>query len=291
MTEYVPSEKGMPIRFPSTANLCVSSLNRLDQTSSADFYITKPTNLMTGFFTRLALNEVVLDWSIPNIIADINNEFIVRIGSTNTSVLLDTGFYTVKECVDAIIVALNTALGASTFSAVTNKRGVAITKATGTFAIIETELSVQLNVQVSPLGGTYTFGSSFTVFSPLLLNYKYIDFVSQNLTYNQDLKDGDTSLATRDIIYRWSFGWEGEPLYDAYNYPIVQGYRAFLARRSIAFPKQIKWENNMPIGQIQFQVFDENGNILPVPPKNPEVLSNLLFGEMEFNMNFLVSEV
>lgn len=292
MTEFVPSERGVSIRYPSTANFCVNSLDRIDGTSASNFYITKKANLLSGFFTRIALNEIVLDWSIPNIIAGENNEFIVRIGSTNTSVLLETGFYTVKECVDAIVVALNTALGPATFSITTNKRGAVLTKASGTFAIIENELSVQLNCLVSPLGGpSYNTGSSFTFFSPTILNYKYIDFVSPNLTYCQDLKDADTSSSTRDILYRWVFGWDNETLYDAYNYPILQGYRAFVTRRSIAFPKQIKWDNIQPIGQIQFLVYDPEGDVIPVPAKDATVLSNLTFGEMEFNMNFLVSEV
>lgn len=291
MSEFVPSEKGTTIRYPSTANLALNSLDRIDGTSSTNFYISKQTNILSGFFTRIALNEIVLDWSIPNVISGINNEFIVRIGSTNTSVLLETGFYTVKECVDALVVLLNTSLGPATFSITTNKRGAVLTKASGTFSIISTNLSVQLNCLVSNLGGPYTTGTAFTFFSPLLLNYKYIDFTSPQLTYNQNLKDSSTGLVDNTILYRWVFGWEGETLYDAYNYPIVQGYRAFLARRSIAFPKQIKWDNIQPIGQIQIMVVDEDGQVIPVPAKDSTVLSNLTFGEMEFNMNLLVSEV
>jgi hypothetical protein len=304
MTEFIPSEKGTPIRFPSTANLYIDSLDRdtdvpvdgdgfLTRTaqSSTNFLINRPQNILTGFFTRLALNEVVLDWGVPNIISGVNNEFIVRSGVTNTSVLLDTGFYTVAECVTAITAALNTALGVGTYSLVANTRGVALTKTTGSFAIISTPLALQLNCLVSSSGGLWTFGTSFTFFSPVLLNQKYIDIVSPQLTYNQDLKDASTATYVRDVIYRWYFGWDGETLYDTYDYPILQGYRAFLQRRSIAFPKQIKWDNIQPIGQISFQVYDDAGDILNVPPKNPLVLGNFSRGELEFNLSFLVSEV
>lgn len=291
MTEFVPTAKGSNIRFPSTANLYIDSLDRADGTSSADFIINKPQNILTGFFTRLALTEITLDWNIPNVISGVNNEFIIRIGSTNTSVLLDTGFYTVAECVIAINSALNTALGASTFSLVANARGVALTKASGSFAILANTLSVQLGSQVSVSGGTYTFGSSFTFFAPVLLNSKYIDIVSQNLTYCQDLKDASTAQNVRDVVFRWFFAWDNESQYDTYDYPILQGYRAFLQRRSIGFPKQIKWDNIQPIGQLGFQVYDSEGNLLDVPPKDPNNLGLLSKGEMEFDMLLLVSEV
>jgi hypothetical protein len=285
MTEFVPSEKGMPIRNPSTANLYIDSLDRSDGQSVADFIINKPTNIMTGFFTRLALNEVVMDWSVPNVLSGVNNEFSIIIGSTQTDVLIDTGFYTVADCIGAIRTALNTAIGAGAFSIVANARGASLVKATGNFQILETPLSTQLNCQINVVG------TSFAFFAPVLLNNKYIDFVSNSLTYCQDVKDASTSQNVRDVIYRWYFGWDNETIYDTYNYPILQGYRAFLQRRSIAFPKQIKWTNTQPIGQLQFQVYDSLGDLLDIPSKNPENLGNLSKGEMEFGMTLLVSEV
>ena len=291
MTEFVPTAKGTNFRFPSTANLYIDSLDRADGTSSADFIINKPQNILTGFFTRLALTEITLDWNIPNVISGVNNEFIIRIGSTNTPVVIDTGFYSVAECVTAISDALNTALGAGTFSLVANSRGVALTKTAGTFAILSTPLSVQLGSQVSLTGGTYTLGTSFTFFAPVLLNTKYIDITSNQLTYCQDLKDASTAQNTKDVVFRWFFAWDGETTYDTYNYPILQGYRAFLQRRSISFPKQIKWDNIQPIGQLGFQVYDSLGELLDVPAKDPQNLGLLSKGEMEFDMLLLVSEV
>jgi hypothetical protein len=291
MTEFVPTQKGNNIRFPSTANLYIDSLDRDDFTSSANFIINKPQNILTGFFTRLALTEITLDWNIPNVISGVNNEFIIRIGSTNTSVLIDTGFYSVEECLVAITAALNTALGAGAFTLVANARGAALTKTTGSFAILVNTLSVQLGSQVSVPGGIYTFGSSFTFFAPVLLNNKYIDITSTQLTYCQDLKDASSAQNVRDVVFRWYFAWDEQTLYDTYNYPILQGYRAFLQRRSIAFPKQIKWDNIQPIGQIGFQVYDSLGELLDVPAKDPQNLGLLSKGEMEFDMLLLVSEV
>jgi len=283
--DAIPSEKASTFRYPSTANLYVSSLDRPDGTSSTNFTINRPNNILSGFFTRLALTEIVLDWNVPNVISGINNEFEVIIGGNPVSVLIDTGFYTVADCISAIRTALNTSVGAGTFGIATNARGASLTKTTGSFTIVANTLSTQLNCQVN------VSGTSFAFFAPLLLNDKYIDIVSNSLTYCQDLKDSTTAEYNRDVIYRWIFGWDGETGYDLYNYPIIQGYRAFTARRALPFPKQIKWDNNQPIGQIEFQIYNSEGGILDVPAKNPELLANLSAGELEFNLNLLVSEV
>lgn len=262
------------------------------QQSSSDFTISNKNNILTGFFTRMAVNEVVLQWNKPNIVSAVNNEFIVRIGTTNTSVLLNTGYFTVKDALDAIVVALNASLGAATFSiTTTTELGVAtLTKATGSFTILLNNLSAQLGFPVSSQG-VWNFGTSFTAYSPFLMNETYIDIVSTQLTYCQDLKDSSTATSTRDIVYRWNFGWEGEPTYDGYGYPVLQGYKAFNARRSIPFPKQIKWDNIQPIGQLQLQLYTDDGTILPQPVPSINNPTILYLGQVEYSLNLLVSEV
>jgi len=280
MTEFVPTAKGTNIRFPSTANLYIDSADRASG-SASDFLISKPQNLLTGFFTRLAVNEVVLDWSIPNVLASQgNNTFIVVVtgaGAGTYTATLSDGYYTVKSALDAIVAQLNTAIaGAGPFSIVTSgDGGIFLTISAGTYAITATTLSTQLD-----LSNPAVSEDDKQVLDPRILNTKYIDIISQNLTYCQDLKDASTAQIVRDVVYRWYLAWDNETSYDAYNFPILQGYRPFLQRRSIAFPKQIKWDNIQPIGQLGFQVYDDEGNIL-----------NVTVGSLEFNLSLLVSEV
>ena len=279
MTEFVPTAKGTNIRFPSTANLYIDSADRASGDAS-DFLISKPQNLLTGFFTRLAVNEVVLDWSIPNVLASQgNNTFTVTITGTSAgtyTATLSDGYYTVKSALDAIVTQLNTAIGTTRFSIVTSgDGGIFLTIASGTYSVTPTTLSTQLDIS-SPA----TLENDKQVLDPRILNTKYIDIISQNLTYCQDLKDASTAQNVRDVVYRWYLAWDNETSYDAYNFPILQGYRPFLQRRSIAFPKQIKWDNIQPIGQLGFQVYDDEGNIL-----------NVTVGSLEFNLSLLVSEI
>jgi len=282
MTEFVPSEKGIPIRFPSTANLYIDSLDRASGTSS-DFLINKPTNILTGFFTRLAVTEVVFDYCIPNVRAvDGNNTLTVDFGVGNTIITLPDDFYTVKSLLDTFVSLLNTEIGAGTqFEIVSAESGDGVfirygNGSQGSYSFVSTPLMIQLNI-----ANATSQTPSKLVECPAILNTKYFDIVSQNLTYCQDLKDASTSQVVRDVLYRWYLAWDNEGQYDAYGYPIFQGYRPFIQRRSIAFPKQIKWDNIQPIGQLQFQIYNSEGNIVDTTTS----------GELEFNMNLLVSEV
>jgi hypothetical protein len=80
--------------------------------------------------------------------------------------------------------------------------------------------------------------------------------------------------------------WDGPAPLDGYGYPIYMGQQPFISRRSIAFPKQIRWSANQPIGQMSFQVLDDNGQIA-----NPYVSSITNEAqELEWAMTLLVSE-
>jgi hypothetical protein len=297
--DFIPSEKATSIRNPSTANLLIDSIDRTDGTSSTQFSINKKNSIMNGFFTRLAVSEIVLDYNIPNVSSQwSNNGFGVTIGTTTTYITpLFTGFYTVKDALDAIVAGLNTALGASTFS-VTNITGVGstakacLTATSGAFTIVSTDAQGRiLNLPVQ-LGFLLNYSDvSFIAVSAGILPHTYIDFCSNTLTYNQKLKDDSTSSNVRDVLYRWVMGWDSEPTYDAYGYPILQGYRPFRARRSIAFPKQVRWEANMPIGQLTFELFSSDGLIIPTGYYGQTSTSIPTYsGALEWNMTLLVSE-
>jgi hypothetical protein len=276
MTEFVPTAKGNNIRFPSTANLYVDSLDRTSG-SSSNFIINKPSNILTGFFTRIAVTEIVFDYCIPNVRAvDGNNTISVLVGASPYLVTLNDGFYTVKEVLDRAVALLNTAVGSATFSITTDADGDVFLTNTSNYILYETPLAIQLNIT-----GGATPSLDKQVECPAIQNSKYFDIVSQNLTYCQDLKDASTSQNVRDVLYRWYLAWDNEGQYDAYGFPIFQGYKPFIQRRTIAFPKQIKWDNIQPIGQLGFQIYNSDGSLTDTTTS----------GELEFNITLLVSEV
>jgi len=259
--EFIPAEKGQPIRQPSTANLMIDSTDQ--QIIGANFnpwnfQIRKDAALLNGFFTRIATTEVVLAWEEPNIETDVNDTFTVVVTSTTTSytVTLASGFYTVAQCLDALVVALNAAGTGLTWS-ISGTGATTGLAATAAFTIPSTQLAVNLRL-VDPTSST----KSFVGESPDLRPYRYIDFVSADLTYNQDVKDAATSDTQPQVLCRWYFAWDEQPYTDDYGFPILMGYTAFTARRIFNPPKQIKWRPNQPIGNLAFRVLGMDGNVL-----------------------------
>jgi hypothetical protein len=261
MVDYVPIEKGITIRQPSTANLMIDSFDRTGTATAGNFQITRNASILNGFFTRIGTTEVVLEWALPNITANYNQTFKATIGSTEYTYTLPEGFYTVAQCIDNIVLGLNTTTGISgvyTF-AISNQGGTYLTcvlfgTSTSQAYVLETNtiLIQQLGLRTNLSSASKQFG----LVNPVdIRSYRYLDFVSNQLTYAQDLKDSSTQVNTRDVLCRWYLAWTGPPTLDKYGYAILQGYCAFQERRLFSPPKQIRWEPNLPIGNLSFQVF------------------------------------
>jgi len=278
--QFVPTEKATTTREASTANFLIDSFDR-ETGNASDFTINPKQSIFNGFFTRISISEVGMNWGIPNIsIYFENNEFGVEIGATQHLITLPDGNYTVASALTDIVAALNTAVGSTFFSLVgnyTDNQGVRLV-GTSNFEVLNTNLQEQLTIQSGQVA------TSFFCQNPNLLAYRYVDFVCDNLTYNQALKDGSTSSTGQgqNVLYRWNFAWDAPAPIDSLGFPIYQGYQAFTARRNFAFPKQIRWEANMPIGQLRFQVLTEYN--LPLVIEFPTA-------QFEWNMTTLISEV
>jgi hypothetical protein len=279
--QFVPVEKATTSREASSANFLIDSFDRGTLGKASDFTINSKQSLFNGFFTRLGVSELTLFWSVSNISAAAgNNEFKVQVGSSTpaTITLLD-GNYTVAAALTVIVFQLNLAALGATFSIVgdqLNGPGASLTANTS-FQVLDTTLARQLSFDLTLVSATGHY-----VLNPFLLPYRYLDFVCDNLTYNQALKDNSTSGKSRDTLYRWNFAWESPAPQDQLGYPINQGYTSFTARRNFAYPKQIRWESNIPIGQLNFQVL--------TPDSVPVVLSPTV-DRMEWGMTLLITEV
>jgi hypothetical protein len=319
MSAFVPTEKATSIRFPSTTNFLIQSQDRVfydDGTSTAgQFTIQKNNSLLNGFFTRIAPTEVTLKWCVPNVY-DISgtgvapyvqtgayNPSNVRVdisGGSVTNVAIPVGLYTIAQVLDTIVVKLNAASLGATFSIVQNADGTSVSLA----STVAYKFPLAGNSLVGRLGfprdgtGSGTRSLSYTIYnntpqaltgigsnpSTSLVLFDYLDFVSSQLTYNQELKDTSTDKTVRDILFRWNLTQQPSPYPDKYGFPIYPTYAPFYERRPIAFPKQIKWANNMPIGQLLFEVFATNS----AQAHNSVLLDT---DGYDWGMTLLVSEV
>jgi len=109
MSEFIPTEKGVPIRQPSTANLMVDSQNRatidlsgnVEYGTPANFYINKRQSILNGYFTRIGVTEVVLEWFQPNVNNEedengfYSNQFAITDASGTHAITIPVGFYNV----------------------------------------------------------------------------------------------------------------------------------------------------------------------------------------------------
>jgi len=277
---------GTPIRFPSTANLAIDSFDRYPNRvppapdvitfgSAANFTIQTNQNIMSGFFTRFGVVEVVLDYFVPNVsVATANNTIIATIASVTHTITVPNGFYSVSTLVATLLPLLTAAFSGVTFG-FTGVAGSKSLTSDSPMTITPTNLSTNLALT------TATPLSSNPILIPYLIptNYTYLDFVCSNLTYQQGLKDATTSTSTRDVLYRWNFAWDGPSPIDADGYPIYQGYQPFNQRRYLSFPKQIKWNGDQPLGQLSFQVYGTNGTMVPYAEANFEYQMTLLVSE------------
>lgn len=290
MSEFVPVEKGVPIRFPSTANLLINSADRYgydnlnDNSTAGSFTIQKNQSILNGFFSRIAPTEIVLQWCVPNVY-DISGQSTftggayfpanVRVdisGGAISNVKVPVGLYTMGDALDTMVRQLNAASLGATFSITRVGNAVNLVSTVAyRFPVGGSGLVARLGFS---LGGAYattktiynnqpsTYGSdaggySVTSSTPInsLNQFDYLDFTSNQLTYNQELKDSSTDVSTRDIVFRWYLTQQPSPYPDQYGFPIYPTYAPFYERRPIAFPKQIKWSNSQPIGQLQFEVY------------------------------------
>lgn len=284
-------DKATTIRQPSTANLMIDSADRNTAIYSTpwDFQIVKSQNTQTGFFTRVGATEVVFSWCSPNITSNLgNNEIEFDISGTgantfNGSVLVQgiDGIYTVEQLLDTIASLATSDLVAQGAPGISMSVASLVSGDTvlelngGVFKILASPLQEQLDLTVSNNYATNWSVGRCADLRP----YKYIDIVSPDLTYAQDLKDNSTQSVNRDVLVRWYFADDvPEPL-DAYGFPILMGYNQFCRRRIYNPPKQIKWDNNLPLGNIRFSLYDENGDLITLPAPKTNWLMTLQLSE------------
>ena len=272
-------DHGVQIRNPSTANFLIDSRDATNG-SSANFTIAKRNSLLNGFFSRIAVSEVILQWGVPNIEGRNydNATFIITDSKGIThSIFLNSGTYTVAAALNEIVDELTAlALAGYTWS-IEQINGYTFLSGGNDFGIVATNLSKQLG-----FGLDGSSAPAQAIFNPILLPYRYIDFVSNDLTYNQSLKDATTDTYDRTVLYRWYFAWDEPTSLDEYGFPVLQGYSTFLARRALPFPKQIRWESNMPIGSVTFQLYNDQGVLI-----TDDQASN---NQLDWGMTLLVSE-
>lgn len=266
-------EKATLIRVPATANLMIDSNDRAiiedasgnELSSPYNFQIAKAQPLINGYFSRVGTTEVVVEYCADNVSTTLGNSTLTVdvSGIGEITITVPPATYTVAGCLDAICQEFNDISGAhgGTTCAVVQSGGQVFLEwsvngvpESATIPDPTQRLAEQLDL----LDGV----GAVLVNCPDLRPYRYWDFVCENLTQVQDVKDASTATYNRDVLCRWYFAWDESPPLDAYGFPILMGYTRFCARRTFNPPKQIKWEQNVQVGNLTFSVWGNDGNLV-----------------------------
>lgn len=257
------------------------------------FNISRGESLLNGFFTRLALTEFQINWGLPNISSAWKNNQIFLVRPAPAAPFLITladNFYTPQDVADVIQDIVQTAFPAIAFTAACDKStGIIGFSANVNISFrpvnlngIYKELFDMLNFSYNAVAQGTT--PALTVYTgiPVLRFTDYIDIVCDQLTAVQDVKDTSTSKTPRDVVARIYLD-EATPSDATYQNPVateirdnafvVTGYntpaigsgaknngvRPFIIYRQFANPKQIKWEQSVPLGNVIFEIYDDQG--------------------------------
>lgn len=278
-------DKATTIRQPSTANLMIDSADRnLDvYPSPYNFQINKSQNTQQGFFTRIGVCEVVLNWAEGNLFGSTISLDISGTSVRSTVPINFNGFGDVAFVLDAIADLSGTNGVGLRVAQVGPYWGIVATN--GRFRVLPSGLATALRIQTLPLPAS----QALITFQPDLRSYEFIDITSSSLTYAQDTKDTSTAAIEKDVLCRWYFSEDVPENQDKYGFPILQGYEPFSRRRIYNPPKQIKWDNNLPLGNLLFQIYNEDGDIVeetfPYNPNTPDEPMTRWFMTLQLSEN------
>jgi hypothetical protein len=302
----------MDIRMPSTALLGVSSADRykniqnvgtaaVGRTDPYSFSLRSNQNYLAGYFTRIALTEFQMNWTLPTI--TVNNckirlkyagvDYIINIPNRGLLVVglpESSGWYTPTSLATMLQAAIRLATGNAAFTVTSDATG-AFTAQSNNGAIFAFSPFVD-NTRPEAFGlwnmmGWYGNGLPIAAKHeggiPTMLRTQFVDVVCSQLTYAQDVKDADTGNQSKDVLARIYLSNPGIT-----SDPELVGSAPFGIYRDFSTPKQIKWERNLPIGQMTFSLYDDQGYELNA---GTDFTSGEAGINGDWNITLLVSEV
>jgi hypothetical protein len=322
--EELRENPGTPFRPPAVAMLTIDSRDRvridpatgyrIDTTSPYQILINKGQSVMNGFFTRVAVTEINMQWNSPNVIESgpcKNNTLTFEEDVTNTTytVEIDEGFYTPEALATAIQNNLNAGAGAFGCTAWT----VAYNRQTNIFVIeIDSPTINPPLIRIRPenvgfnddllniMGLSYppsTFALRIAGSYASMIYTPYFDIVSDSLTKKQNVRDNGTSFLTgQNLLARVylaepginsRLATSGTPLETN-----VIGSTPFNLYRDYNTPKQIYWDAQEFINVIDLRLVDYKGRTLYSQPQLPgsEVTQAKCGEAAQFQLTLQVTE-
>lgn len=283
-------EDTITVRPSSTALFCIDSSDRYatiqDDAAGTQtpysFNIVKNQALLNGFFKRIALTEIVFPYYIPNINERTSMIQISDDGAALQTVTIPaTGFYSPVALAAILQTQLRTATSNALltvnytaegkFSINTND-ATTISFARANYGGLGARINQFQLFDLLNMGPINTIASTTQLTGVTRCRYtEYIDIVCSQLTYNQKLKDASSDRIVRDILARVYVETEDNLIQPYFNSATatevisrndIPGTYAFTINRKFPMPKQIRWDDTQPLGNVVFEVYDDKGELL-----------------------------
>jgi hypothetical protein len=280
-------EDTITMRPASTALFCIDSSDRYASfqddaagtQSPYSFNIVKNQALLNGFFKRIALTEIVFPYYVPNINTRTDMIQVTSTGNgTVTATIGALGFYTPPQLASTLQTILRTATLNNLLTVTYNDgRFVILTNAADTISFARGNyggLGSRINqfqlFDLLNMGPQNTNAATLQTTGVTRCRYtEYIDIVSSQLTYNQKLKDASSDKIVRDVLARVYVETEDnliQPYWNGTTEVIsrtdIPGTYPFTINRKFPMPKQIRWDDTQPLGNVSFEVYDDKGELL-----------------------------
>ena len=294
--------QGVPQRPPAYAYLLIDSKDRystaqqqvLGNVPANDFHIQRGNALLYGYFTRLAITQVLFDWKLPTIVGGKNDTILIYNSDADVSgqIIIPPGFYTPQ------------ALAAELQTLIQNEAPLGLPGMTVQYSSLNGGFVFESNgddwyfqdptlsgitvndpaLQTTVLRTYATIGVTATnlgppnadqiLAPPNMIYSRYVDIVSKEMTKYQNVKDNDTSPQNQlsQVVVRLyttppnSFiptGFVPGAPPNAVDDTTALGDRQFTICVDYNTPKHIKWNPNEALYNTDFQVYDEFGELLP----------------------------
>lgn len=299
-------EQGKPQRPPASAFLCIDSEDRygpatlvekfvgLTDNPGNDFIVSKKQPLLYGIFHRVAMTQLQMQYRVPTIVPNVNDQFVIEQTATQNDYLINlpAGFYSATTLAAAIQTAV-LAIPANPFTGFTCVYNPLV----GGLVMSTTGVTFQLPTspgglapftdaqQTRWLRTLNTIGANNSssgwastqqvLGTPQLLFTRYIDITSSRLAKFQRVKDADTLTTNKTNhvcrVYLTAPNTRSDPTAVAGPLDICIDPNT---------PKHSMWSIDEAIYELDFQLWDEFGQ--------PLFWSN--FANTEFQMTLMASE-
>ena len=299
------------VTFPGNQPVQSSLLNSYQSAPpfANNFIISSPGALIYGYMKKLIVSQIQVQYNVPTVNEGMNDFFVLHSQTQGDfyDIVIPNGFYTGTNLAAVLQVIIQQTSGslfgqppiADMIVTYSPTVGFSFSSATDTFSFVPPSyLKGQFDYPDDQVTNVYrtlrllgmTIKNSeqenqhISDAFPIFLYTPYIDIYSDILTNYQNIKDTNTSvLKNKGLIARVYVSGTGlQNTTDIGTVPFT-----FIA--DLNSPKIIQWSPDIAVPSIDFQVYDQYNQLLPMGPMIQSVSNDNKY-QTEFQITLLCSE-